>query len=66
MGRETRGGAGENLNRLPRQSNKHLRSGRLRQKKIDPQTVEVVRKRLNIYLESWVRPLLEKSIDKLK
>lgn len=35
-------------------------------KKIDPQTVEVIRERLNIYLGSWVRPLLEKSIDDLK
>lgn len=35
-------------------------------KKIDPQTVEVIRERLNIYLGSWVRPLLEKSIDELK
>lgn len=35
-------------------------------KKIDPQTVEVIRERLNIYLGSWVRPLLEKSIEELK
>ena len=35
-------------------------------KRIDPQTVEVIRERLNIYLGSWVRPLLEKSIDELK
>ena len=35
-------------------------------KKIDPQTVEVIRERVNIYLGSWVRPLLEKSIDELK
>lgn len=35
-------------------------------KRIDPQTVEGIRERLNIYLGSWVRPLLEKSIDELK
>lgn len=35
-------------------------------KKIDPETVEVIRKRVHIYLESWVRPNLEKAIDALK
>ena len=35
-------------------------------KKIDPETVGVIRERVHIYLESWVRPNLEKAINKLK
>ena len=35
-------------------------------KNIDPETVEVIRKRVQIYLESWVRPNLEKAINELK
>lgn len=34
--------------------------------KIDPQTVEIIRRRVNIYLESWIRPNLERAIDELK
>ncbi len=33
--------------------------------KIDPHTVEVLHRRLEIYLSTWVRPLLEKSISEL-
>lgn len=33
---------------------------------IDPQTVEIIRRRVNIYLESWIRPNLERAIDELK
>ncbi len=35
-------------------------------KKIDPETVEVIRERVQIYLESWVRPNLERAINELK
>lgn len=35
-------------------------------KRIDPETVAIIRQRINLYLESWVRPNLERAIDELK
>jgi len=35
-------------------------------KRIDPETVAIIRQRINLYLESWVRPNLGKAIDELK
>lgn len=35
-------------------------------KAIDPETAEVIRNRVHIYLETWVRPNLEKAINELK
>ena len=35
-------------------------------KNIDPETVAVVRSRVNTYLKTWILPKIEKVIDELK